>query len=108
MRLEKGYRVWSSDITPQDNPFEAGLGFAVRLQKAGDFIGKAALVRARAEGIRRRLKPIVLEEPEAIALGGEPVAVEGEVVGRVTSGGLGYTLGASVAYSYLPAAMAQP
>jgi len=108
LRLEKGYRVWSSDITPQDNPFEAGLGFAVRLQKPHDFIGKAALQRARSEGIQRRLKPIVLDDPRAVALGGEPVQAGGEVVGRVTSGGFGYTLGASIAYAYLPAALAQP
>ena len=108
LRLEKGYRVWSSDITPQDNPYEAGLAFAVRLQKPVDFIGKAALQRVRAEGVRRRLKPVVLDDPDAIALGGEPVAIGGEVVGRVTSGGFGYTLGASIAYAYLPAAAALP
>ena len=106
MRLEKGYRVWSSDITPEDNPYEAGLGFAVRLTKAADFIGKDALKRAKADGIRRRLRPLLLEDPQAIALGGEPVRTAGRVVGRVTSGGYGYTVARSIAYAYLPVAHA--
>jgi 4-methylaminobutanoate oxidase (formaldehyde-forming) len=102
MRLEKGYRVWSSDITPDDNPYEAGLGFAVRANKEIDFIGKDALIRAREKGIRRRLRPLVLEDMDSIALGGEPVRVDGKVVGRVTSGGVGYTLNQSIAYAYVP------
>jgi glycine cleavage system T protein len=102
MRLEKGYRVWSSDITPEDNPYEAGLGFAVRLNKASDFIGKDALLRAKADGIHRRLRPLLLEDEEAIALGGEPVRAAGRVVGRVTSGGYGYSVSQSIAYAYLP------
>jgi glycine cleavage system T protein len=102
MRLEKGYRVWSSDITPEDNPYEAGLGFAVRLTKAADFIGKDALRRAKADGVRRRLRPLLLHDPDAIALGGEPVRTAGRVVGRVTSGGYGYTVARSIAYAYLP------
>jgi 4-methylaminobutanoate oxidase (formaldehyde-forming) len=103
LRLEKGYRVWSSDITPTDNPYEAGLGFSVRLQKPVDFIGKPALIAARTVGITRRLVPLLLDDPHSIALGGEPVSVEGRVVGRVTSGGYGYTLERSIAYAYLPA-----
>jgi dimethylglycine oxidase len=73
MRLEKGYRVWSSDITPEDNPYEAGLGFAVRLNKTTDFIGKAALIKAKEDGITRRLRPLLLEDSSAIVFGGEPV-----------------------------------
>jgi 4-methylaminobutanoate oxidase (formaldehyde-forming) len=102
MRLEKGYRVWSSDITPDDNPYEAGLGFAVRLNKEVDFIGKQALIRARAAGVNRRLRPLLLEDIDSIALGGEPVRVDGQVGGRVTSGGVGYTLKRSIAYAYVP------
>ena len=104
MRLEKGYRVWSSDITPEDNPYEAGLGFAVRLNKSVDFIGKPALVSAKNDGIRRRLRPLLLEDGEAIVFGGEPVRVDGRVAGRVTSGGYGYTIERSIAYAYLPPA----
>jgi 4-methylaminobutanoate oxidase (formaldehyde-forming) len=103
LRLEKGYRVWSSDITPADTPDEAGLGFAVRIKKPVDFIGKPALVAARTAGITRRLVPLLLDDPQSVALGGEPVSVDGRVVGRVTSGGYGYTLERSIAYAYLPA-----
>jgi glycine cleavage system T protein len=102
MRLEKGYRVWSSDITPDDNPYEAGLGFAVRLNKATEFIGKDALVKAREAGIKRRLRPLLLDEREAITFGGEPVRIGERIGGRVTSGGFGYTLERSIAYAYLP------
>ena len=102
MRLEKGYRVWSSDITPEDNPYEAGLGFAVRLNKRADFIGKEALVKAKADGITRRLRPLLLDDPDAIALGGEPVRVNNQIAGRVTSGGYGYSIDRSIAYAYLP------
>jgi len=108
MRLEKGYRVWSSDITPEDNPYEAGLGFAVRLGKTVDFIGKDALSAAKAQGITRRLRPLLLEDGSAIALGGEPVRIDGRIAGRVTSGGYGYTIGRSIAYAYLPSDRAAP
>jgi glycine cleavage system aminomethyltransferase T/glycine/D-amino acid oxidase-like deaminating enzyme len=104
LRLEKGYRVWAADITPDDTPFEAGLSFCVR--KDGGFLGAAALGLGSVEGPappRRRLRCLVLEDPRAVALGNEPVRVEGEVVGRVTSGGYGYTVGRSIAYAYLPA-----
>ena len=106
MRLEKGYRVWSSDITPEDNPYEAGLGFAVRLNKGADFIGKEALINAKARGITRRLRPLLLDDPDAIALGGEPVRVNHRIAGRVTSGGYGYSIDRSIAYAYLPSACA--
>jgi heterotetrameric sarcosine oxidase gamma subunit len=99
LRLEKGYRVWGADITPEDTPFEAGLGFAVKLDK--DFVGRGALTsRGDAE---RLLRCLTLDDPRAVALGSEPVRVEGELVGRVTSGGYGYTVGQSIAYAYLPA-----
>ncbi len=103
-RLEKGYRVWGADITPDDNPYEAGLEFAVKLDK-GDFIGRDALLAAEPE---RRLACLVLEDPRAVALGSEPVRIDGEAVGRVTSGGYGYTVGRSIAYAYVPADNAQP
>jgi 4-methylaminobutanoate oxidase (formaldehyde-forming) len=104
LRLEKGYRVWGSDVTSIDTPFEAGLGFAVRMDK-GEFIGRAALEAASAPS--RRLVGLVLEDPRAIALGSEPVRVEGQSVGRVTSGGYGYSVGHSLAYAYLPVGVAE-
>jgi glycine cleavage system aminomethyltransferase T len=114
MRLEKGYRVWSSDITPDDNPYEAGLGFAVRFDKSVDFIGKEALITAKERGIGRRLRPLLLDDPQAIVFGGEPVRLHpspareagrhGGLVGRVTSGGYGFSIERSIAYAYLPSA----
>jgi len=101
LRLEKGYRVWGSDVTSADTPFEAGLEFAVRLDK-GDFIGRQAL--ADAPPPPRRLACLVLDDPRLVVLGSEPVRVAGRPVGRVTSGGYGYTLGRSIAYAYLPSA----
>jgi 4-methylaminobutanoate oxidase (formaldehyde-forming) len=105
LRLEKGYRVWGSDITPEDTPYEAGLGFAVKLDK-GDFVGRAALLAAQEP--ERRLACLTLAEPRAVALGSEPVRIDGELVGRVTSGGYGYTVERSIAYAYVPAAAAEP
>jgi 4-methylaminobutanoate oxidase (formaldehyde-forming) len=105
LRLEKGYRVWGADITPDDNSFEAGLGFAVKLDK-DDFIGRDALLAAGEP--ERRLCCLVLADPRAVALGSEPVRVEGGAVGRVTSGGYGYTVERSIAYAYLPSQRAEP
>jgi glycine cleavage system aminomethyltransferase T/glycine/D-amino acid oxidase-like deaminating enzyme len=98
LRLEKGYRVWGSDITPDETPFEAGLGFCVR--EGDSFHGARALRAARP---RVRLRCIVLHDPRSVALGNEPVAIGGEILGRVTSGGYGYTVERSIAYAYLPA-----
>ena len=97
LRLEKGYRVWASDITADDTPLEAGLGFCVRDDK--EFIGSDALGEPR-----KRLRCLVLDDPRSVALGNEPVRIDGEIVGRVTSGGYGYTVERSIAYAYLPPA----
>ena len=105
LRLEKGYRVWGSDVTPEDSPFEAGVGFAVKLDK-GEFHGREALL-ARLEP-ERLLCCLVLEDARAVALGSEPVRVEGADVGRVTSGGYGYSVERSIAYAYLPAERSEP
>jgi glycine cleavage system aminomethyltransferase T/glycine/D-amino acid oxidase-like deaminating enzyme len=104
LRLEKGYRVWGADITPDETPYEAGLGFAVKLDK--DFIGKEALLAAQEP--ERKLACLVLENPRSVALGSEPVRVDGEITGRVTSGGYGYTVERSIAYAYLPAEAVEP
>jgi 4-methylaminobutanoate oxidase (formaldehyde-forming) len=102
LRLEKGYRVWSSDITPDETPFEAGLGFAVALDKGPEFIGRDALVAAKAAGPRKRLRCLILDDPRSVCLGNEPVRVGDDVVGRVTSGGYGFAVERSIAYAYLP------
>ncbi|MFE3454609.1 FAD-dependent oxidoreductase [Nonomuraea sp. NPDC059194] len=95
MRLEKGYRVWGLDITPETTPYEAGLGFAVRADK--DFLGKDALDPAP----ERTLRCLVLRDPRRVCLGGEPVRVDGVPASRVTSGGYGHRVDASIAYAYL-------
>ena len=107
LRLEKGYRVWGADITPDQNPLQAGLGFAVKLDK-GEFLGREALLRARDDDARARLCCLVLDDPRSVALSNEPVMVDGDVVGRVTSGGYGYTVARSIAYAYLPPEHAAP
>jgi glycine cleavage system aminomethyltransferase T/glycine/D-amino acid oxidase-like deaminating enzyme len=107
LRLEKGYRVWGADITPDETPYEGGVGFCVKLDK-GEFIGREALLAAKERGPRTRLACITLEDPRSIALGNEPVRIGGEVVGRVTTGGYGYTVERSIAYAYLPPDAAEP
>ncbi|MDQ6835111.1 MAG: FAD-dependent oxidoreductase [Actinomycetota bacterium] len=100
LRIEKGYRVWGTDITPDDSPLEAALEFAVRKDKS--FIGSDALTEPR-----RRLRCLILEDPRSVALGNEPVRIAGGVCGRVTTGGYGYAVKRSIAYAYLPAAVAE-
>jgi 4-methylaminobutanoate oxidase (formaldehyde-forming) len=102
MRLEKGYRVWATDLTAETTPYEAGLGFAVKLDKPGGFCGREALVAARQEGLTRRLRAVRLADPTRVVLGSEPVRIDGDIAGFVTSGGYGYTLDASIAYAYVP------
>jgi 4-methylaminobutanoate oxidase (formaldehyde-forming) len=100
LRMEKGYLYWSSDITPDYNPFEAGLGFRVALKK-GDFIGREALIKAKAEGPKRRLSAFALE-CYAGAIGGEAILRDGKVLGVTTSANFGHTIGKPIAYGYLP------
>jgi 4-methylaminobutanoate oxidase (formaldehyde-forming) len=101
LRLEKGYRVWGSDIGPESDPYQSGLGAFVKLDK-GEFIGRDALLRKRDAPADTRLACLVLDDPRSVALGSEPVRIGGEVVGRVTSGGYGYTVEKSIAYAYVP------
>ncbi|MER6030275.1 FAD-dependent oxidoreductase [Streptomyces sp. NPDC001851] len=103
LRLEKGYRAWGADMTDEHDPFEAGVGFAVRMDKE-DFVGRAALERAGEPS--RRLTPLLLDDPAAVVLGKEPVFVDGVPAGYVTSASYGYTLGRCIAYAWLPAGLA--
>jgi 4-methylaminobutanoate oxidase (formaldehyde-forming) len=105
LRFEKGYRYWSADITPEYTPYESGQAFCVKLDK-GDFQGRDALVRQKAEGLRQKLCCLVLADACMIALGNEPVLEDDRVVARITSGGCGYTVGESIAYAYLPTHLA--
>jgi glycine cleavage system aminomethyltransferase T/glycine/D-amino acid oxidase-like deaminating enzyme len=108
MRLEKGYRVWGADITPDETPYEGGVGFCVKLDKEGGFIGREALADAKESEPRMRLSCLLLDDPRSVALGNEPVRIAGEIRGRVTTGGYGYTVGSSIAYAYLPPEHADP
>jgi glycine cleavage system aminomethyltransferase T/glycine/D-amino acid oxidase-like deaminating enzyme len=105
LRLEKGYRAWGSDISPESDPFQAGLGFCVKLDK-GEFIGRDALLKKRESPADTRLACLVLEDPRSVALGSEPVRMSGKVAGRVTSGGYGYAVKKSIAYAYVPSTAA--
>ncbi|MFL5860390.1 MAG: FAD-dependent oxidoreductase [Solirubrobacteraceae bacterium] len=95
LRLEKGYRVWAADITPDETPLEAGLDFCVREDRS--FVGADAL-----RDPERRLRCLVLEDARSVALGNEPVRVGADICGRVTTGGYGYAVQRSIAYAYLP------
>ena len=106
LRLEKGYRAWGSDIHTEYSPYEAGLGWAVRLNK-GDFVGREALLRARETGVWRRLCCLTLDEPGALVLGKEPIVSTDtsdntRALGYVTSADFGYSVGKHIAYGYLP------
>jgi 4-methylaminobutanoate oxidase (formaldehyde-forming) len=105
LRMEKGYRYYGTDLTLLDNPFEAGLGFCVQLDK-GDFNGREALLAARQSGIKRRLRTLTVGGDEYVTIyGGEAVHGGGRVVGRVRSCAYGFTVKKNLAYSYLPVEM---
>jgi sarcosine dehydrogenase len=101
LRLEKHYLVWGSDITPDYNPYEAGLGFCVALGK-GDFLARAALAGVKAQGPAQRLTWFTAP-PEPTLHGGEVVLAGDRVLGRVTSGGFGHTIGRNILCAYLAA-----
>ena len=107
LRLEKGYRYYTADVTQLETPYEAGLGFCVDLNKE-DFIGKDALVRQKAEGVKRKLCTLVLDGEEFTQIyGGEAVYHEGKLITRVRSGGYGYTLKKNIFYAYMPVELAK-
>ncbi|HEX3906954.1 MAG TPA: FAD-dependent oxidoreductase [Mycobacteriales bacterium] len=108
MRIEKSYRVWGSDITPETSPDEAGLSFCVKLDKPGGFEGRDALIAARERGQTRRLCAITMDDPRSVVLGSEPVRVGDRITGRITSGGYGYSVGASIGFGYLDIGDAEP
>jgi 4-methylaminobutanoate oxidase (formaldehyde-forming) len=101
LRCEKAYRAWGREVTTEDTPWEAGLGFAVRLDKAVPFIGREALVSRRTQPLTKRLLAFVLEDPDALPWGDEPILRDGRVVGVVTSAAFGHTLGRAVAMGYV-------
>ncbi len=107
LRLEKGYRYYTADVTPLETPLEGGLGFCVHYDKT-DFIGKDALVERKKTGLTTKLCTLVLDGSEFKQIyGGEAVYHEGKVISRVRSGGYGYTLKKNILYAYLPVEIAK-
>ncbi|OBF34918.1 sarcosine dehydrogenase [Mycobacterium sp. ACS1612] len=102
LRIEKGYRAWGTDMTTEHNPYEAGLGFAVSPNKS-DFVGYAALQGVSDAAIERRLRTVTVDDGVSVVMGSEPVFLDGKPVGYVTSAAFGHTVGAPVAYAWLPA-----
>jgi glycine cleavage system aminomethyltransferase T len=106
LRLEKGYRSWGTDMTTEHDPYEAGLGFAVKPDK-GDFVGREALLRRKEAGQRRKLSCLLVDDPRVVVMGSEPVYSGGGAVGYVTSAAYGYSLGQSIAYAWLPPGLSE-
>jgi len=107
LRLEKGYRYWSGDISPEYTPLEAGLDFCVRFEK-GDFIGRGALLAQKQKGISRRLCCLTIDSGSLMPLGKEAILDGDKVVGIVTSGGYGHTIQKPIVYGYLPIPHSKP
>ena len=101
LRLEKGYRAWSSDITPNDTPFEAGLGWAVKLKSDADFMGRAACERVANQRLAKKLACFTVDDPQVVLLGRETILRDGEFAGYLSSGGFGHTVGKPVGLGYV-------
>ena len=104
LRMEKGYRHWGHDITDEDTPLEAGLGFAVKLDKAGGFIGRDALLRQRQDGLKQRLVQFLLKDPTPMLYHNEPIWQGDRIAGYIRSGMYAHTLGAACGLGYVTAA----
>lgn len=101
LRMEKGYRHWGHDITDEDTPLEAGLGFAVAWSKSQAFIGRDALLRQREVGPRRKMIHIALQDSTPLLYHNEPIWRDGELVGRIRSGMFGHTIGTCLGLGYV-------
>ena len=100
LRMEKAYRHWGHDVSDEDTPLEAGLGFAVAWDKSGGFLGHEALLEQRARGVRRRLVAFALERTDRLLYHNEPIWRDGELVGKLSSGMFGHTVGAPLGLGY--------
>jgi 4-methylaminobutanoate oxidase (formaldehyde-forming) len=101
LRMEKGYRHWGHDITDEDTPLEAGLGFAVKLEKEGGFIGQDALLNQKQRGLERRMLQFRLDDPQPLLYHNEPIWRDDRIVGYISSGAYGHTLGSCIALGYV-------
>jgi 4-methylaminobutanoate oxidase (formaldehyde-forming) len=106
LRIEQGRRAWGAELGPDESPWEAGLGYAVKLGKPADFIGKAALLASKDMPLRKKLVTLVFEDPAAYAWGGEAIRMQGQSVGEISSVGWSPLAGACVALAYLRGAVA--
>ncbi len=100
-RLEKAYRVWGADISPDHTPIEAGLNFAVKLNKEIDFCGREALLTQKQNGVKKKLVAFTVDDPNIVLLGRESIYRNNQLVGWVTSAGFGYTINKNIAYGYI-------
>jgi 4-methylaminobutanoate oxidase (formaldehyde-forming) len=101
LRLEKFYRAWGSDITPNDTPFEAGLGWAVKLNSDMQFLGRGAIEKQANSLLKKRLACFTCDDPSVVLLGRETILRNGAQVGYLTSGGFGYTIGKPIGLGYI-------
>ena len=101
LRLEKGYRAWGADITPNDNPFEAGLGWAVKLKSGKPFLGREAPRRSPIRRSGSGWSTFTVDDPDVVLAGRETILRDGAPVGYLTSGGWGYTVGANIGLGYV-------
>ena len=108
LRLEKAYRHWSHDITDEDSPLEAGLGFVVKFDKPGGFIGREALLAQQEQGVARHLVQLKINDPEPLIYHNEPIWRGDETVGHITSAAYGHTLGSAVGLGYVTADPGEP
>ena len=100
LRIEAGRRAWGAELGPDETPLEAGLAYAVRMDKGLDFIGREALVRQQAQGLQKRLLLFTFDDPAAFPWGGEPISMDGQSVGELTSAGYSREHGRAVAMGY--------
>jgi sarcosine dehydrogenase len=101
LRLEKGYRAWGSDITPNDTPFDAGLGWAVKLKGNLDFLGRAALEAKQGKPLTKMLVGFTTEREDVVLVGRETILRDGKFAGYLTSGGYGYTIMKPIGLGYV-------
>lgn len=105
--MEEGHRTCGIDVTTEHDPYEAGLGFAVRMDK-GYFLGRDTLLHRSPSTVRRKLACLTVDNAHSMLRGREPVYVDGRPAGYVTSGAHGYTVDKNLAYAWLPVEDARP
>ncbi|MEY3366725.1 MAG: hypothetical protein RIS71_1462, partial [Actinomycetota bacterium] len=101
LRMEKGYRHWGHDVSPDDTPIEAGLGFVVAFDKPGGFIGREALLEQKKNGVKKRLVQFALTDSSKLLYHNEPIYRNGEIVGHITSGMYGHAIDKSIGMGYV-------